>query len=106
MDLLNWAEKQEVSPEKLTQFISYLCKLDELEIIGLTNLMGIKIVDQDNKPRTFDEVLSELIDGYLACNRQKRRKIDYVLNEVVNGKDKGDVHRGRVKKKGRKQKKH
>ena len=101
MELFNKQERQQVSPEKLTQFISYICKLDELEIIGLTNLMGIKLLDHDKNPRNFDEVLSGLIDSYLECNRKKRRKIDYVLSEVVNG----DVPRGRVKKNKHKKKK-
>lgn len=87
---------KELAPEKLVQFIQSICKLDELEVIGLTNLMGISLMDSEKKPRDFEEVLSEIIDKYIEMNRDKRRKIDYVLNEVINGKDDADC--GRAKK--------
>lgn len=87
---------KELAPEKLVQFIQLICKLDELEVIGLTNLMGITLMDSEKKPRDFEEVLSEIIDKYISMNRDKRRKIDYVLNEVINGKDDADC--GRAKK--------
>ena len=93
---LNKKEK-ELSPEKLTQFVHLLCRLDELEVIGLTNLMGVSIMDGDKRPRNFEEVLSEIINSYIIMDEKKRKKIDFVLHEVVLGEE--DVDCGRAKKK-------
>lgn len=77
----------QISSDKLLGFVQQLCKLEELEVVGLVNLMGIDLVDLDKNPRTFEEILSDMIDQYIAMNRDKRKKIDYVLNETLNGRD-------------------
>lgn len=82
----NTASNQ-ISSDKLLGFVQQLCKLEELEVVGLVNLMGIDLVDLDKNPRTFEEILSDMIDQYIAMNRDKRKKIDYVLNETLNGRD-------------------
>ena len=101
MDLSN--KDKELNPEKLVQFVHLICKLDELEVIGLTNLMGISLMDGDQKPRNFEEVLSEIINSYITMDDKKRKKIDYVLHEVVMGDEYVDC--GRAKKIRRKRKK-
>ena len=85
--LLTTTEPEKISSDKLLTFVQQLCKLEELEVVGLVNLMGIDLVDLDKNPRSFEEILSDMIDQYVEMNREKRKKIDYVLNETLNGRD-------------------
>ena len=91
-------EPDQISSDKLLQFVQQLCKLEELEVIGLVNLMGIQLVDLEKNPRSFEDILSDMIDQYIEMAPKRRQKIDYVLNEVLNGKE--------PTKKKRKHKKH
>ena len=85
--LLTTTEPEKISSDKLLTFVQQLCKLEELEVVGLVNLMGIDLVDLDKNPRSFEEILSDMIDQYVEMNGEKRKKIDYVLNETLNGRD-------------------
>lgn len=98
-------QPNQISSDKLLNFVQQLCKLEELEVIGLVNLMGIQLVDLEKNPRNFEDILSDMIDQYLMMNRERRKKIDYVLNEVINGKDDGANPKKQRKQRKQKRKK-
>lgn len=75
------------SSTTVVKFVESLCQLDEVELIGLAKLLGISLVEpgDEKHPRPFEFVLSDMIDKYVSCDRNKRRKINSVLKAATKG---------------------
>ena len=62
--------------QKLLQLI---INMQPVEFLGLANLLGVKVMEQgeDEKavPRTFADVLEEVLAKFSKQNRQRKREI-------------------------------
>lgn len=66
------------------QLIEQICKMEPLEFAGLARLLGVQIVELNDestdekskyKPRSFTDIISEVLDKYEKLNRVRKREI-------------------------------
>lgn len=66
------------------QLVDQICKMEPIEFAGLARLLGVQIVELNAestnekdkyKPRSFVDVLTEVIDKYEKLNRARKREI-------------------------------
>lgn len=82
------------------QLIEQICKMEPLEFAGLARLLGVQIVelneestDEKNKykPRSFTDVMSEVLDKYEKLNRVRKREI-FKLIKKSNSVRRSDIN--------------
>lgn len=82
------------------QLIEQICKMEPLEFAGLARLLGVQIVelneestDEKNKykPRSFTDVISEVLDKYEKLNRVRKREILKLIKKS-NSVRRGDIN--------------
>jgi hypothetical protein len=72
-------------------------KLSEIEFIGLARLFNVPLVtknsDDDEKPvpRSFEEILSDMMDKFISLRKAKRKEIFKILRAATSKeKEKGE----------------
>ena len=82
------------------QLIEQICKMEPLEFAGLARLLGVQIVELNNestdeknkyKPRSFTDVISEVLDKYEKLNRVRKREI-FKLIKKSNSVRRSDIN--------------
>lgn len=69
-------------PNKTTkEFIELLGELDQIELIGITKILCVKLVD-DKGPRAGEDIILDIIDTFEHLNRKQKRDIFKILKEV------------------------
>lgn len=74
------------------KFITLLAKLEPLELIGVSQILGIEIVTIDVKTEgdrvlasatanIAENIISESIDAFLQLNRQQRKNLFKILRQ-------------------------
>lgn len=74
------------------KFITLLAKLEPLELIGVSQILGIEIVTIDVKAEgdkvlanatanIAENIISESIDAFLQLNRQQRKNLFKILRQ-------------------------
>ena len=53
--------------------VEELFKLDHMEVLGAFKILGIKLMKNDDEPKTFYEMLLEAIDIIEKMGRTKRK---------------------------------
>ena len=99
----SFLEQCEVKPHQLIKFITNLNKLHPIQITGVMKILKIDFVEEiDGKKqyRKYEELLSEIIDGYLLLGRSQRRELDRLIEQTLRA-DEGKI----ISKKKRKKKK-
>ena len=79
MNLLDFPEKNKPSKKNFQEFITEVSKLEAIEFLGLTKIFKVPLIKENNEPRPFEELLSDVLDGYLKIGRKQRREILKVL---------------------------
>lgn len=80
------------------QIIEQISKMKPIEFAGLARLLGVQIVELNNestdakdkyKPRSFADVLTEVMDKYEKLNRVRKREILKLIKKS-NSLSRGD----------------
>lgn len=67
----------------MEKFLMQVSKLEPIEFIGLANLFGADLLEEDQKtPRDFSDVLRDVISKYKTLDRKKKREVDGLLKSV------------------------
>ena len=74
--------KEKISEKTMIKFITGITKLEPIEFIGLTKVLCTPIVDDENNPREFDDILSDMIDRFVSTGRRQRRDILKVIDHA------------------------
>ena len=68
--------------KQLDEFLKYLTKLQPEEFLGVCRILGVKLgeqVEEEIKPRAFEDVLYEVLVNFEKLNRAKRRELLQVV---------------------------
>lgn len=80
------------------QLIEQICKLEPVEFLGLARLLGVQVLEENKeaisekdkfKPRSFADVLEEVMQKYEKQNRSRKREILKLLKKS-NAARRGD----------------
>lgn len=79
--------------KKVLEFINEISKLEIAEFMGLAKILCISLFNEDsdketndvNNFRDFAEVVSDMIDSFVASPRQRRRQLMKII-KTANGK--------------------
>ena len=74
--------KEKVSEKMVIRFVTGITKLEPIEFIGLTKVLCTPIVDEENNPREFDDILSDMIDIFVATGRRQRKDIIKIIEQT------------------------
>lgn len=74
--------KEKVSEKMIIRFITGITKLEPIEFIGLTKVLCTPIVDEENNPREFEDILSNMIDRFVATGRRQRKDIIKIIEQT------------------------
>lgn len=78
-----------ISEKNFNEFIELITKLEPIEFLGITKIFCIPIVTKTNDEiidRPFDEILSDLLDAFVALGCNQRREIIKVLRASLKRK--------------------
>ena len=67
----------------LDQFKKYLVKLEPIEFFGLTKILCIPILDENNESRKAEDLILEMIDKFSSLGRKQKREILSLLRKVI-----------------------
>ena len=74
----------------LRKFMMEVSKLEAIEFMGLTKIFNVSLFEgEDNKPRNFETVLSEILDKYISLSRTQRRNVMKIIKSANLGKIQG-----------------
>lgn len=74
--------------EKQTKkFIRYVPKLTPVEFIGICHLFGVRILDEQAKPRDFGDMLEDCIDKFILLNKKRRKEILTLMEYAAKEKE-------------------
>ena len=67
----------------MEKFLMQVSKLEPIEFIGLANLFGADLLEEDKKtPRDFADILRDVISKYETLERKKKREVDRLLKTI------------------------
>lgn len=69
------------------EFLSLLQELEAIEFIGLSKLLGVKLLDE-KEPRDFYVLLHDCLECFEQLSRKKRKEILKILKEAKKEKNK------------------
>ena len=69
------------------EFLSLLRELEAIEFIGLSKLLGVKLLDE-KEPRDFYVLLHDCLERFEQLSRKKRKEILKILKEAKKEKNK------------------
>ena len=75
------------------EFLSLLQELEAIEFIGLSKLLGVKLLDE-KEPRDFYVLLHDCLERFEQLSRKKRKEILKILKEAKKEKNK-DIKRNK-----------
>lgn len=73
------------------EFLSLLQELEAIEFIGLSKLLGVKLLDE-KEPRDFYVLLHDCLERFEQLSRKKRKEILKILKEAKKEKN-NDIKR-------------
>lgn len=68
--------------KRLMEFVTLISKMEPQEYCGVCKILGVKLFDEENEPRAFEETLSELIDKFLEMKKKPKRDLMKLLKVV------------------------
>lgn len=75
------------------EFLSLLQQLEAIEFIGISKLLGVKLLDGE-KPRDFFLLLHDCLERFEGLSRKKRKEILKILKEAKKEKEKNNKKDG------------
>lgn len=62
-----------------SKLVIELSKLEVIEILGVCKILEVSIVDENKKPRNFEDIYIDIFDRFIESNRATRRGIIKLL---------------------------
>lgn len=62
-----------------SKLVIELSKLEVIEILGVCKILEVPIVDENKKPRNFEDIYIDIFDRFIESNRATRRGIIKLL---------------------------
>lgn len=62
-----------------SKLVIELSKLEAIEILGVCKILEVPIVDENKKPRNFEDIYIDIFDRFIESNRTTRRGIIKLL---------------------------
>ena len=77
------------SEREFQNFIKCTSKLDAMEFMGLVRILNVDIFKNDSEktPKSFEEILSEVMDKFIQASPMQRKNIMKILRAAVRKKD-------------------
>lgn len=66
----------------IDQLILAIPKMEVVDFIGLARLLKVQLVNEDDTPREFADVLQDVLSNFKTTNRQRRREIIQVVKKA------------------------
>lgn len=74
--------KDKVSSKALTEFLEEVIKLEPIEFIGLAKILCAPVVDDNKDVRSFEDILSDMMDNFISTGRRQRRDILQMIKQA------------------------
>lgn len=84
-------EKREetLSPKlekQINSLISLISKLDHIEFIGLAKILSVQLLKENKEPKSFEDILSEILDNFAKLSSKGRKEILQLLSGTLKVK--------------------
>lgn len=70
------------SPKELIRFIGLINALPATEFLGVVRVMNLTAIGENNKPRSFEDIMSDMIDKFVEYNRTQRRNLMKIIKKA------------------------
>ena len=70
------------SPKELIRFIGLINTLSATEFLGVVRVMNLTAIGENNKARSFEDIMSDMIDKFVEYNRTQRRNLIKIINKA------------------------
>lgn len=70
------------SPKELIRFIGLINNLSATEFLGVVRIMNLTIIGENNKSRSFEDIMSDMIDKFIEYNRTQRRNLIKIIKKA------------------------
>lgn len=77
--------EENVSDVELIRFVARVMSLKPLELNGLLRIMCIA-PSREKHTKSPEEIISEVIDGYIELGKKQRKELNELLIQVKTGK--------------------
>lgn len=72
------------------QFMEALIEIEIVEFIGVARILKVNVLKEDNEtPRNFVDVFSDMVDAFAKKNRTQKRELLKIVKTAAKSK-KGD----------------
>ena len=70
------------------KFLKEISKIKNVEFFfGLCKILSVKLVDEEENPRNFEDMLEDLIIGFGRFNRKKKKELLDILKKANKSED-------------------
>lgn len=69
-----------------SRFLIELPKLEAVEFLGVCRVLKVKLMDEQDKPRDFSDLLNDLMEAYSAAGRARKKELLKIVKEVANAR--------------------
>ena len=70
------------SPKELIRFIGLINTLSATEFLGVVRVMNLTVIGENNKSRSFEDIMSDMIDKFVEYNRTQRRNLIKIIKKA------------------------
>ena len=70
------------SPKELIRFIGLINTLSATEFLGVVRVMKLTAIGENNKARSFEDIMSDMIDKFVEYNRTQRRNLIKIIKKA------------------------
>ena len=70
------------SPKELIRFIGLINTLSATEFLGVVRVMNLTVIGENNKSRSFEDIMSDMIDKFIEYNRTQRRNLIKIIKKA------------------------
>lgn len=82
-DKMIYELKEEKASKMLEEFFNLLPKLNAIEFLGLTKILCVPLVDEEENDRDFADLLDDVLTKFEKCGRSQKREILRALRSVA-----------------------
>ena len=79
-------KKHTPSEKEFQKFIKLVSQLEPIEFMGLVRILNVDIFMSDKTPKSFEAILSEVMDKYIVASPLQRKNIDKILKAATDKK--------------------
>ena len=69
------------------EFLELITKCSPVEFLGVATMTRVAVLNKDKTPKTFDQILTEVLESFEKMNRAQKRKILRIVREAVKNAD-------------------